>query len=546
MHSKSFTPKEYTSNITLNILSKAISNIQQEDTHRMLTLYRDNTPGAYIPAVSGIMPTIVELKLPAIGRRDTKLLLRYPEPRRTATWIRMSFVACDEYIASSGVLYKAYMDALQPLIALQNDESTQKTPRDLPKTPLLCPDAFSALLEKQIKGYEPYSVNGRSGRDRRVITRGARTRTEALTFPSTNRKRGLCQLKYYRKKGDLVYPEGDPEKRSTFSKWLAHDPLFMLPRETQSPFTIRMIADSARPDGATYYDGKGTEDAGFPGVSIAKKGKDKNKGKSTERNQQRAQTASTGGATLLGQTGPNRLASVQIDPLSVGGFGSIVRNAKDESDAQRYMEEQRKLEIQRDLATLEDLDKQRYLEIQRELDTQRALDTQKALAKQRYLDMQRELDALMNEVTTEDRKEDATVQPVVTHAVESNELEDNVSRVRKNIKPLGSFEAVLGIRQAACKRLGNQKGAMIVNLTQLAASAEDHTSDATRNNYPEGAIGFIEQVEELTAEVAYRRMHELQKIRAKVKLNKASKVVDAVTASVSPTFMELALRPRTN
>lgn len=652
MRSRRFTLKEYlTPNIsiiiTLNILStRAISKLQQEDTHRMLTLYRDDSPGAYIPAVSGILPTIVELRLPAIDRRDMKLLLRYPEPRRTATWIRMSFVACDEYIASSGVLYKAYVDALQPLISPQNDEeeSTQKPPPPSPtSTPLLLlsPDNFSALLEKQIKGYEPYSINGKTGRDRRVITRGARARTEALTFPSTNRTRDLRQLKFYRKKGDLVYPEGDPAKLSTFAKALARDPLFMLPKETTSPFVARLRADSVRPDGVVmYYDSKGTEDAGFPGVSLDKKGKTKGKGKgkSAGFTQDLNQTASAGGATLLGQTGTDLLAAVKIDPLSVGGFGSIVRDAKDEVNAKRYMEEQRKLEIQRDLATLQYVDKQKYLEIQaeldeqreldrqgdlakqrkpdtqtrldtqtkldtqrdlakqrkleiqrkvdtqrdlakqtlleiqRELDTQRDLNEQRDLAKQKFLVLQAELNTLTNEVATEDRNEAlAAVQPVAvvttsTRAVETNkpEEEDDVARAstRSNtttLKPTGSFEAFLVIRNAASKRLGTQKGAMIVNLTHLAASAEDHTSDATKVNFPEGAISFIEQVEQLTAVVAYRRMHELQKIRkAKARLSRvkeeASKAVaeaDAgagtttapVSVSPSPTFMELALRP---
>jgi hypothetical protein len=231
---------------------ETIPKSQQAKTHKMLTLYRDDTPGAYIPEVSGAVPTIVDLKLPVIYRRDLKLLMRFPEPRRTATWIRMSFVADDNYIASSGVLYKAYFEALTPL----KNELDRKTPLTTPTTLLLSPSDFSATLEKQIEGYEPYSWNGKSDAGQRYITRGVRARAEALTFPSTNRKRDLRQLEYYKKKGDLVYPEGDPNKRSTFSKLLAHDPLFMLPRETQSPLVDRMIADSARYDGVLYYDGK--------------------------------------------------------------------------------------------------------------------------------------------------------------------------------------------------------------------------------------------------------------------------------------------------
>jgi hypothetical protein len=282
---------------------ETIPKSQQAKTHKMLTLYRDDTPGAYIPEVSGAVPTIVDLKLPVIYRRDLKLLMRFPEPRRTATWIRMSFVADDNYIASSGVLYKAYFEALTPL----KNELDRKTPLTTPTTLLLSPSDFSATLEKQIEGYEPYSWNGKSDAGQRYITRGVRARAEALTFPSTNRKRDLRQLEYYKKKGDLVYPEGDPNKRSTFSKLLAHDPLFMLPRETQSPLVDRMIADSARYDGVLYYDGKETEDAGFPGVSIekkSKKGKERKKGSSTSWTQ---------GAMAPGQTDAQYLASVKAD-----------------------------------------------------------------------------------------------------------------------------------------------------------------------------------------------------------------------------------------
>jgi hypothetical protein len=284
-------------------LFETIPKSQQAKTHKMLTLYRDDTPGAYIPQVSGAVPTIVDLKLPVIYRRDLKVLMRQPEPRRTANWIRMSFVADDNYIASSGVLYKAYFEALTPL----KNELDRKTPLTTPTTPLLSPSDFSATLEKQIEGYEPYSWNGKSDAGQRYITRGVRARAEALTFRSTSRKRDLRQLEYYKKKGDLVYPEGDPNKRSTFSKKLAHDPLFMLPRETQSPLVNRMIANSAKYDGVLHYDGKETEDPGFPGVSIEKKnkkGKERKKGSST---------GWTQGATAPGQTDAQYLASVEAD-----------------------------------------------------------------------------------------------------------------------------------------------------------------------------------------------------------------------------------------
>ena len=492
----------------------------------MLALYRDEAPGAYVPEMSGILPTIVDLKLPVISRRDMKLLLRYPEPRRTANWIRLSFVACDECIASSGVLYRAYLGALLPLIVPQSEEPPQKTP----STPLLSPDKFSALLEKQIKGYEPYSANGKNGRESRVITRGARARIEALTFPSTNRKRNLRQLRYYKKKGDLIYPEGDPNKRSTYSKWLAHDPLFMLPKETQSPLVTRMIAGSARPNGATYYDGQGTEDAGFPGVSIEKRS-NRGKGKSTGRTRGRQQAASANEATLLSQTLTHLVAAVQVDPMSVGGFGSIVRDATEQLNKQ-MMDKQRELDSLRDEVATE----KRIVK-----DTRERLD-------QQVMDNQRELVKMKAKVAVAERKANAIVESAVTRAVGKSDLAENVGSVKENTKPTGSFEAVLGIRQAASKRLGNRKRAMVANLTHLGTCSQDHTSDTTKYDHPHGAIGFIEQVEKLTAVVAYRRMHELYKTRNtrfKLKQANTSKVIDAAsTAPVCPAFMELALRPR--
>ena len=270
---------------------EGIPKPQHTEARNMITVYRDDKPGAYTAAASG---AVVDLKLPVLYRRDLKLLMRYPEPRRTATWIRMSFVADDSYMASSHVLYKAYFEALTPL----KNRLDRKTPLTTPTSLLLSPDEFVATLEKQIEGCEPYMWTGKDGTEERT-TRGVRARAEALTFPSTNRKRDLRQLQYYKKKGDLVYPEGDPNKRSTFSKWLARDPLFMLPSETQSPFVDRLIADSAKYDGVVYYDGKETEDPGFPGVGIEKKsrkGKERKKGSS----QDSKPNPSSGGAMSVG------------------------------------------------------------------------------------------------------------------------------------------------------------------------------------------------------------------------------------------------------
>lgn len=308
-----------------NIHSRAIPNSQQAQEFRMLHLYRDDAPGAYIPCENGVVPTLVELELPRLCRRDLKLLMRYPEPRRTALWIRMSFVADADYIAGSGVLCKAYADALQPLV----DKLDRGVARTTPATPLLSPDDFAALLEKEIAGCEEISWNRKQGRESRTITRGVRARAEALTFPSTNRKHDLRRLKCYKKKGDLIFPEGDPDKRSTFAKWLAQDPLFMLPSDTQSPLVTRMIANSARSEGGTDYDGKGTEDAGFPGVSIEKTSK---KGKSTRLNP--TPGGATRSAAAAGQTDAEYLASLEADWAAVGGFGTLDKGAKEQGDTQ--------------------------------------------------------------------------------------------------------------------------------------------------------------------------------------------------------------------
>jgi hypothetical protein len=319
------------SGIISNIHSRAIPNSQQAQEFRMLHLYRDDAPGAYIPCENGVVPTLVELELPRLCRRDLKLLIRYPEPHRTALWIRMSFVADGDYIASSGVLCKAYADALQPLV----DKLDRGVARTAPATPLLYPDEFAALLEKEIAGCEEFSWNRKKGKESRTITRGVRARADALAFASTNRKHDLRRLKYYKKKGDLVYPKGDPDKRSTFAKWLAQDPLFMLPSETQSPLVTRMIANSARSEGGIYYDGKGTEDAGFPGVSIeksSKKGKERKQGKSTRPNP--TPGGATRSAAAAGQTDAEYLASLEADWAAVGGFGTLDSNAKEQGDTQ--------------------------------------------------------------------------------------------------------------------------------------------------------------------------------------------------------------------
>jgi len=297
----------------------------------MLYLYRDDAPGAYIPCENGVVPTLVELELPRLYRRDLKLLMRHPEPLRTALWIGIVFVADDDYIASSGVLCKAYADALQDLV----NKRDRKQSRTTPTPPLLGPDDFAALLEHKIAGCRSFSRNGKQGRESRTITRGVRAREKALTFPSTNRKSDQRLLRYYKKKGDLVYPEGDPDKRSTFAKYLAEDPLFMLPSGTQSPLVTRLIASSARSEGGTYYDGEETEDPGFPGVSIGKfseKDKERKKAKSTRPDP--TPRGATRSAAAAGQTDAEYLASLEADWAAMGGFGTLDKDAKEQGDTQ--------------------------------------------------------------------------------------------------------------------------------------------------------------------------------------------------------------------
>lgn len=149
------------------------------------------------------------------------------------------------------------------------DAHSQETRSKGPLTRL----EFLTILSNAIHGILVYTPQSRVRSWRgegepqfsKLVVVGVCPRTKALTFPSTVREQNLRQLQYYKDHNELIYPEGDPEKMSTFSKWLAHDPLFMLPKETKPPLHQRQMRDPA------YYDGKATEDSAFPGVCVNKK-----------------------------------------------------------------------------------------------------------------------------------------------------------------------------------------------------------------------------------------------------------------------------------
>jgi hypothetical protein len=254
--------------------------------------------------------------LPALHRSDMKKLLRLPEPRRTSKWIRLSFVACNGNFESFERLYMSYHNVFDPrdaqdtsgqLVVPKHDRTRNKktqeelaqgkqphkerpSEKDLQDEPIeeqQSQDAqskispapvvtrleFLTILSNAIHGVLTYTPQSRvrSWRDEgepqfsKLVVVGVCPRTQALTFPSTNRERNLRQLQYYKDHNEIIYPEGDPEKMSTFSKWLAHDPLFILPKDTKSTLHQRQMRDEA------YYDGKATEDPAFPGVYVNKK-----------------------------------------------------------------------------------------------------------------------------------------------------------------------------------------------------------------------------------------------------------------------------------
>jgi hypothetical protein len=243
-----------------------------------------------------------------------KKLLRISEPRRTSKWIRMSFVACNGNIETFERLYMSYHSVFEPIASQdtveqvvkptndheksqeeqihekqpQKERLPEKDSQEKPAEKQQSQDAhsqetrskgpltrleFLTILSNAIHGILVYTPQSRVRSWRgegephfsKLVVVGVCPRTKALTFPSTNREQNLRQLQYYKDHNKVIYPEGDPEKMSTFSKWLAHDPLFMLPKDTKPPLYQRQMRDPA------YYDGKATEDSAFPGVCVNKK-----------------------------------------------------------------------------------------------------------------------------------------------------------------------------------------------------------------------------------------------------------------------------------
>lgn len=258
---------------------------------------------------------------PALLLSDLQKLSSLSEPQRASKWIKMSLVASDASLLDFEETYKGYcccfkleapegrskrgdqetktpsehVQVREPQGALPAEKLEEKTPREgqpvekqpsptehLPKAkqreqcskdtlaPPITRSEFFRLLCDAIHGIKIYSRKGRvhswSDKDHneglRFLVLGISARLEALTFRSTSRELNLDQLQRYKKDGKLVFPEGDPEKRSTFSKHMADDPLFILPNDVQSPWMKRKLRDKA------YFDGKSTEDSAFPAVSL--------------------------------------------------------------------------------------------------------------------------------------------------------------------------------------------------------------------------------------------------------------------------------------
>lgn len=322
---------------TLQSKKENPSNIHQDKRKVFIRPFRDKKlssalEGAAVRGESG--PAFgdkqangpCDFQLPPLHPRDTKKLLRYPEPSRTSKWIRMSLVACNGSALFLEELYTKYHDFFESLVLenaakttiasnkrrthkslregqptvrhLEEEQEREEHPQEVqptdkqqiqaehpqmidskrqsasqPPATLVTRLEVLRILSSAIHGILIFSPDGRVrswsakdvARGSKLMVMGVCTRTTALTFPSTNRERNLRQLRYYKDKGDIVYPEGDPAKTSTFLKWLAHDPLFILPKETGPPLHQRQMRDPA------WYDGKATEDPAFPGVCLNKK-----------------------------------------------------------------------------------------------------------------------------------------------------------------------------------------------------------------------------------------------------------------------------------
>lgn len=157
----------------------------------------------------------------------------------------------------------------QPQCSPESREQEQPAKNTLAEGMARCEEFFQ-ILHDTVHGIRVYCRFGRVHswshahfqKCSRILVLGICTRIEELTFASISRQQNLAQYKQLEKKGQLVYPEGNPDRRSTFAKKMAEDPLLMLPSDVQSFWMKWKMRDSA------YYDGKWSEDSAFPGVSI--------------------------------------------------------------------------------------------------------------------------------------------------------------------------------------------------------------------------------------------------------------------------------------
>ncbi|KAM0720594.1 hypothetical protein Q7P37_004730 [Cladosporium fusiforme] len=227
----------------------------QEAKLKELVIYRDNEPKPFVPVTDGITPSIIDLHIPPLSPKDMKKLLRLPEPRRTTKWIQMAFTHDDAHLVDPEVLWRAYKAMFEPLM-----RKTRKG-QDTSPQPLVVNMRFWMILMRAIHGVRPWQKSVQlvlDSSDTKVdanapifdgkfVVRGVRARTQALTFPSTNRENQLRQLQFYRSNNQISEP------KSLFAQNLAQDPLFMNP-------TTRTATN--KPLGFC----EGRENIGFPGV----------------------------------------------------------------------------------------------------------------------------------------------------------------------------------------------------------------------------------------------------------------------------------------
>lgn len=221
-----------------------------------LVIYRDDHHNPLIPVVKGIAPTTVDLHIPPLNPRDLEKLLRLSEPRRTNKWIQMVFTDDDAYLVDPEILWRAYRAAFEPLMRRDLDKT------DASHQQLVVSAKFCLILMRAIHGVTSWgggtlgmkikgaATSGGGGLQGKIVVRGVRARTQALTFPSTNRESQMRQLEFYRKNNEIAEPQ------SLFAQKLAQDPLFMQPK-----------AKGGKPLGHC----EGSEAIGFPGVSTVKR-----------------------------------------------------------------------------------------------------------------------------------------------------------------------------------------------------------------------------------------------------------------------------------